>query len=98
MHCCLHVVVDQEDQTWVVEIQTLLLDKVPSFSFSPWRQQPSLKEGIEFYATADITQQEFEILKHDLNNDWDIYEDEYSAYGFNTTMFHPHVYYLRMSI
>lgn len=91
----LHVVVDKEDEK-VVEIVQKALDKLcPTMSYSPSRLQPSLAGCMEFYATNELESEEIENLLSKLNNDWEGQKDDCQAYGFNTTMFHPNVYYLQ---
>lgn len=98
MKVCLYVVVDEENDSLVEKVQREICELVPSFSFSPARQQPSLAHCYEFYATTKLGKEEISLLLEQLNNDWDQEEDVYSAYGFNTTMFDSHVYYLQLSI
>ena len=65
------------------------------FSYSPSREQPSLNGCIEWYATADLSDQEINDLLDVLNNDWDGDHYDCDAYGFNTKMFDENVYYLQ---
>lgn len=98
MRIRLHVVIDQESESLETEIRKQLLEKCPTLSFSPSRPQPSLKDCLEFYGTAELDSKQIDALLAKLNNDWDQDEDDYEAYGFNTLMFHPHVYYLHFQI
>ena len=43
----------------------------------------------------DLNEDEIDDLLSKLNNDWDGENDDCQAYSFNTTMFHPNVYYLQ---
>ena len=45
--------------------------------------------------TSDLSEDEIDDLLSKLNNDWDGESDDCQAYSFNTTMFHPNVYYLQ---
>lgn len=98
MRIRLHVVIDQESESLENEIKGQLWEKCSTFSFSPSRSQPSLRDCLEFYGTAELDQKQIEDLLAELNNDWDQEEEDYEAYGFNTQMFHPHVYYLHLQI
>lgn len=98
MRIRLHVVIDQEEETLENEVKTCLNQVCHSLSFSPSREQPSLKNCWEFYGTARLPEQEVKSLLYYLNNDWEQDGDDYEAYGFNTKMFHPHVYYLHLQI
>lgn len=91
----LHVVVDKEDEAIVQLVEEELLRLHSDFSFSPSRLQPSLAGCMEFYATGEIEEEKIETLLSQLNNDWDGEMEDCQAYGFNTTMFHPNVYYLQ---
>ena len=98
MRIRLHVVIDQESESLENEIKGQLWEKCSTFSFSPSRPQPSVRDCLEFYGTAELDQKQIEDLLAELNNDWDQEEEDYEAYGFNTQMFHPHVYYLHFQI
>ncbi len=91
----LYVVVDREDEDLVNEVKSELNTLNSTLSFSPSREQPSLAGCLEFFGTGYGTMEEVQSLLDFLNNDWDGEFDDCSAYGFNTTMFHPHVYYLQ---
>ncbi len=94
----LHVVVSSLDEDTVHVVQDQLKTFVADFSFSPLREQPSLQDCIEFYASAQIDAKQRQLLIDSLDNDWDQdeKEDEFWAYGFNTKMFNPLVYYMQM--
>lgn len=96
MHVRLHVVVSSEDPAVIESVKEHLLRIFPGFSCSPAREQASLNNCSEFYATASCTPEEARRLYETLNNDFDGEEDDCSAYGFNTKMFDPDVYYLQM--
>lgn len=98
MNTRLHVVVDREDEQIVQDVKNALNLLCPAFSFSPSREQPSLCHCLDFFGTAVLTEQEIESLLDVLNNDWDGEMDDCCAYGFNTKMFHPHVYYIQFQI
>jgi hypothetical protein len=93
----LQVVVTPEKDDIVKAVQEELKAMVPNAGFSPSRPAPGLRDCLEFYMTAKLTLPEIEDLKSRLNNDWDGEEDEFQAYGFNTKMFDPRVYYLALS-
>ena len=44
---------------------------------------------------CELEENEIDDLLSKLNNDWDGEKDDCQAYSFNTTMFHPNVYYLQ---
>ncbi|MCI6379649.1 MAG: hypothetical protein SO150_04100 [Faecalicoccus sp.] len=94
----LHVVIDTEDTGIEEEIKEQLRSYCPDISFSPSREQPSLMHCMEFYSTVQLEKEQAEVLWQTLNNDWDGKFDDCDAYGFNTIMFHPHVYYLQFQI
>lgn len=94
----LHVVIDTEDTGIEEEIKEQLRSYCPDISFSPSREQPSLMHCMEFYSTVQLEKEQAEVLWQTLNNDWDREFDDCDAYGFNTIMFHPHVYYLQFQI
>lgn len=88
----LYVVIDQEDEALEQEVKKKLNEICPSMSFSPSRPQASLANCLEFNGSASI--EDIDALRSALNNDWTQGQGEVEAYGFNTKMFHPHVYYL----
>lgn len=91
----LHVVVDEEDDAIVELVQNALNEICSKMSYSPSRLQPSLAGCMEFYATSELEENEIDDLLSKLNNDWDGEKDDCQAYSFNTTMFHPNVYYIQ---
>ena len=96
MRIRLHVVIHSEEASIEHRVKEELLTYCSSLSFSPSREQPSLNHCMEWFGTADVTEAEFSKLLS-LNNDWDIYDGGYSAYGFNTKMFDSSVYYLQIT-
>ena len=92
----MQVVVSTLNEEDCLTVQKQLLEFCPELSFSPVREQPSLVDCLEFYGTASIDQACKDVLIQNLDNDWDVEDDVYSAYGFNTKMFNPLVYYLLM--
>ncbi|EOS60250.1 hypothetical protein C815_01630 [Firmicutes bacterium M10-2] len=90
----LYVVVKGNEQN-AKEVQQHLKDIIQDPSFSPMREQASLNECIEFYVTWPI-ENNFKTIQEQLNNDWTGEEGDLDAYGFNTKMFDPCVYYLRL--
>lgn len=94
----LHVVVDSEDEAIESEVKEQLSLICPKLSFSPSREQPTLFNCVEWYATADIDESNLEDILNSLNNDWEGEAQDCQAYGFNTTMFHSNVYYLQFQI
>lgn len=91
----LHVVIDKEDEDIEKRVKDKLSFLCAKFSYSPSREQPSLNGCIEWYATADLNDQEINDLLDVLNNDWDGDHYDCDAYGFNTKMFDENVYYLQ---
>ena len=98
MRTRLYVVVDREDETVVDEVKDSIHSICSAFSFSPSREQPTLRDCLDFYGTAEISDEEIDTLLKFLNNDWDGEREDCSAYGFNTKMFHPRVYYIQFQI
>lgn len=94
----LHVVIQTEDQEIEQDVKNKLSLICPQLSFSPSREQPSLANCLEWYATANLNDKEITDLLSKLNNDWDGEKEDCSAYGFNTRMFHDSVYYLQFQI
>lgn len=78
------------------EIKAKLLALCPDLSFSPSREQPSLNDCLEVYASARIDESQKSMLLETLDSDWDEDEDLYWAYGFNTRPFDSRVYYLQL--
>lgn len=94
----MQVVVQSAEESAALEVQKELEALGGRWSFSPVREQDSLNDCLEFMATAAVSEEERDLLIRRLNNDWDRDEkdDLYWAYGFNTRMFDPNVYYLQM--
>lgn len=94
----MQVVVQTTDEAIGNQVRKELLALAPGLSFSPWREQDSLNGCLECMATGTVTEEERELLLKTLDNDWDQDEkdDLYWAYGFNTKMFDPNVYYLQL--
>ena len=91
----LHVVVQGNEET--AEQMKVKLSKLQDkLSYSPSREQPSLFNCYEFFCTAELEQSEIDTLKAQLNNDWEGEEDDCSAYGFNTKMYDPDMYYIQL--
>lgn len=90
----LHVVVEGTEE--ISDQLKLKLSKIQSkLSYSPSREQPNLLNCYEFFATADLSMEEIKNLKEQLNNDWEGEEDDCCAYGFNTKMYDPTMYYVQ---
>lgn len=96
MRLHLYMVVTPASQETVQEVQQALSARMPALSYSPSLEQGSVDDCLEFHATAECSPQEAEDLLHWMNNDPDGEDGEYWAYGFNTKMFDPHVYYFRL--
>lgn len=94
----LRVVVQTKKEEQIAEVQQELRKLVPTLSFSPFREEQSLDGCLEFYSTGTVEKAERKRLVDTLDNDWDYDEEDdiYWAYGFNTKMFDPRVYYLEM--
>ncbi len=92
------VVISSLNEEDAFAVQHELSELLPSLSYSPCRAEPSLDDCIEFYASGACDNQAKELLTDTLDNDFDHDEEEteYWAYGFNTRMFNPLVYYLSM--
>ena len=94
----LYVVVSPEEESIVEEVIDELRNLQPKFSYSPFREQPSLANCLEFYGTANLNEKEIDTFLSQINNDLDGDRDDCSAYGFNTKMFHKNVYYIQFQI
>lgn len=94
----MQVVIGSMSEEEAHAVQQELLKFCPDLSFSPVREQPSLNNAIEFYATGTCTQEEKEKMLSTLDNDFDCDEENhlYYAYSFNTKMWDPRVYYLQL--
>ncbi|MBP3853872.1 MAG: hypothetical protein J6D18_04805 [Erysipelotrichaceae bacterium] len=93
-----YVVVDTTDDYIIHEIQKQMNGFGVTFSFSPARVQESLDHCMEFHATASCASDQYCALLKQLNQSWDGEQEEYRDYGYNTRMFHSHVYYLEVQI
>ena len=93
-----HVVVTPEDEKVVEEVIEALREIESKFSYSPWREQPSLANCLEFFGTANLNDEEIDNFLAKINNDLDGERDDCSAYSFNTKMFHKNVYYIQFQI
>ena len=89
-----YVVVDSLERQVIEEVQKAMASLGVSFHFSPTRNQDTLNQCTEFYATTNCKKEDFDCLIPQLNLYWEIGEDYYQDYGFNTKMFHSHVYFL----
>lgn len=90
------VVLHSLDEVDVIEVQGELQQRIPGITFSPAREQPSLEGCLEFHASAKVSVALKDELTRTLDNDFDSDEGMYWAYGFNTKMFDPRVYYLQL--
>lgn len=91
----LYVVVKGNEQN-AKEVQQHLKDIIHDPSFSPLREQASLNDCVEFYVTWQGENNPIQAIQEKLNNDWTGEDGDLDAYGFNTKMFDPDVYYLRL--
>lgn len=71
----------------------------PELSFSPLREQPSLNGCLEVHATGTADAAQKQALLETIDDDWDANEEEseFQAYGFNTKMMNPLLYYVQIS-
>lgn len=90
------VVVTAKSEEEAAPVVQELRDMLPDASISPMREQESLNDAIEFYLSAVVNEAQKEQLLNTLNNDWDEDDGLYWAYGFNTKMWNPQVYYLQL--
>lgn len=88
----MYVVVDSTDEEIIDSVKCCLQNHFPTISMSPTREQASLVNCVEFYCTLPIIDEDIPWLNAYWNSDMEYFED----YGFNTKMFHEHVYYLRI--
>lgn len=91
----LYCVVDSLERQRIEDVQSAL-SKLGHFHFSPVRKQDSLIDCSEFYATIQCDEKTWESLIPQLNTYWSINDETWMDYGYNTPMFHPHVYYLEI--
>lgn len=93
----LYVVVDTQEEQTIQSVQQALR-KLTAAEFSPWRPQASLIDCAEFYATAAADDRSLADLIPRLNKFWTAEDEIWEDYGYNTPMFHEHVYYLRLEV
>lgn len=94
----LYVMISSHNESDIEQVKNELLTIDSRFSISCHRDCPHLKEGVDFYATININEDEIQLLLNQLNNDWDGDYEECSCYGFNTKMFNSLVYYLDFTL
>lgn len=94
----LFVVIESEKEEDYNRIKEQLMQINPEFSISPYKDSMFTAHAIEFYATFHIEEKAVDALLAQLNNDWDGEHDDCIAYGFNTRMFDPQVYYLAFQL
>lgn len=92
----LYAVVTPQQESVVEKVQGELKNRLPGMSFSPAVPESSLENCMAFHATAGCSRREAEDFLHWLNNDPDGVDGEYWAYGFNTRMAIPELYYFRL--
>ncbi len=90
----LHVIIDSEEEKDYLEVVETLNKLYSGFSISPYRPYVGKAKSSEFFVTADMSKEEADLLIPQLNNDFDGEDYDLEAYGFNTKMFHPLVYYI----
>lgn len=88
----MYVVVDSTEEEIISSVKQSLKEHFPSISMSPTREQASLVNCVEFYCTLPLKEEDIPWLNSYWNADMENFED----YGFNTNMFHKHIYYLRI--
>ena len=84
--------------TLYVVISSSKEEDYPDFSVSPYKESQMEKDGVEFFATCQITKEKAQEVLGQLNNDWDGEVDDCIAYGFNTKMFDSLVYHLNFQL
>lgn len=89
-----YIVLHTLDEKEIVQVQEKMSSLGVQFQFSPYRSQQSLHQCVEFYGSAQCDQQQFEQLIPKLNAFWNVDQEYYEDYGFNTKMFDERVYYL----
>lgn len=94
----LYVVIDSEKEEDYIKIKEQLLKINADFSISPFKDSMFTAHAVEFFVTFHIEENEVPALLDKLNNDWDGEYDDCIAYGFNTQMFDPQVYYLSFQL
>ena len=93
-----YIVVDSMDESVIADVQKQMASFGVEFQYSPYREQNSLNHCVEFYGTAHCQKEKFYQLAQQLNAFWSEEQDSYEDYGFNTKMFHPHIYYLLLEL
>lgn len=99
----LYIVFDTGDEEKASEVCRLIQSKAEEsgaeLSFSPMRLSSGNDDSLEVHATGLFDPMQKKLLLDQLDNDWDVDQDGsleiYSAYGFNTKMISPLIYYLR---
>jgi len=91
------VMTSEKDEDYQM-IKEKLLKINPKFSISPYKESYIEKNASEFFVTFEIEDNEVKNILDQLNNDWDGEEDDCVAYGFNTKMFDPLIYYLSFQL
>ncbi|MDY3036235.1 MAG: hypothetical protein SOS22_08470 [Absicoccus sp.] len=91
----LYVVVDSLESQRIEDVQSAL-SKLGDFHFSPVRNQDSLIDCSEFYATIQCAEPTWNTLIPQFNAYWSAHDETWMDYGYNTPMFHPDVYYLEI--
>lgn len=96
----LYLVFSTLDEKKAEEVCTMIREKAPSLSFSPFRIVESLNDCLECHASGKLDEEQTKELLAWLDNDWDWDEDETNcyAYGFNTKMPSELLYYIRVDI
>lgn len=90
----IHIIIDSENNDDYLTVKEELNKLYPHFSISPARPYHGKAHSSEFFVTANMTQEEADLLILKLNNDFDGEDYDLEAYGFNTKMFHSLVYYI----
>ena len=94
-------VVSTVDEEAAKGVLNHLREDLPELSFSPLREEPSLNNALDCMATAVVDMTQKDLILSKWNNDWDHEEERngteaYWAYGFNTKMFDPLLYYAEL--
>lgn len=90
----IHMIIDSENEVDIQTIKEQLYHLCPKLSISPDRPYQGKAHSSEFFITAQMSKDEADVLIQQLNNDFDGEDYDLEAYGFNTQMFHPLVYYI----
>lgn len=99
----LRAVVSTRDEELAQSVIARLRKDVPQLSCSPFREETSLENCLEFMGSAEVTSEQKERILARWDNDWDSEEERngtenYWAYAFNTKMFDPLLYYLELEL